>query len=193
MKKSQKPLGKVFALAVLLTFTLSFPVYGQNSADVDSILKEIASALDEQKQIDVELQENLTLKREIESQYQAIEQEWDQYEAERPNYQSSCLGRELPEPEYNSCYSWWQRRENQRQSIISRIKSLEDRDEQRVQHAQSLKQRNDSIEARLQALKATLKLTEFGKKNQDCLSGSNEYMHQCMQNLWDGARHPDSF
>ncbi len=181
---------KLWSVTILATALILFlPISANAKKSVEDLLAEIDSAQQEIQQLDEKAEENVRLKREIEQEYAAMEPEWNSYRQEANSYEASCLGRNLQTSEYNVCMSRWRQVEGARTSLQSRQNSIDRKDKQRVAEATRMYKQRTRLQNRVEQLRATLQATQFGQSNQDCLSrGSDEAVHHCMQQRWDGAR-----
>lgn len=130
----------------------------------------------------------------------------DQHNSEVNNYNGQCTTYELSESAYNSCNNWKssldsltyqfdQEKAGLDQEIDDYNRWSEDfnqREENRAWAAQQLIRKYEEYEANINEIVNQLdylaSLQDFDQSNRDCASlPSLEEMHECMQNIWDGA------
>ena len=131
------------------------------------------------------------------------------YESEVYSFEGQCQG-ELEEAAYNRCTNWLSQLDYRQSQLDNeyfrldaefddynrRADDLNMREENRVWAAQQVLKKYDDYEQNIKQIKFRLvqlgtirNLENFNNQNRDCASlPSLEDMHQCMQNLWDGAR-----
>lgn len=135
--------------------------------------------------------------------------ELNAYESEVSSFEGQCQG-DLEEAAYNRCNNWLSQLNYQKSQLDNeyfrldaeiddynrRADNLNMQEENRIWAAEQVLKKYDDyernikqIESRLMQLGALQKLEDFNERNQYCANLLDlEDMHQCMQNLWDGAR-----
>jgi hypothetical protein len=178
-------------LAVLLYVLIPSLGYCQSAQE---LLNELSRSAREVKQIDgPKLQELLQLKRQIENDYNHLDQDMDHYKSEVEQYNSFCRGT-YEESEYrrrlNICNSDGVRLDSERTNLQQRKNDIDRRDQERTREANKIYNRRQYLVQHINEIMVNLeRLEKFKNANQRCANLKTlEEMSHCMQQLWDGAR-----
>ena len=169
------------------------PGASDRESTIKGILDEVGSLAKNEEKILGELKENLTVKRAIERDYQALEQDKQGYTSELQRAEKYCSGI-FSEPEFSrrkaSCAATRQELHERREVLVQREAGIDSRENSRQAQARALADREKALQERARVLHLRLaEIKGMEACNRECVSmASLEDLHQCMQSCWDGAR-----
>ncbi len=147
------------------------------SAALPALQAQLADINDQELKIDADA-------KPISQQLQQVQAQIDAHNARVASYSSRCLGRQLPQGEYQSCLSEEQGLNAERDTMNSQKDNL-------TGQLQAMRQQWDGLEGRRAKINVQIdNLKKFAQENQDCSKlPSNEAAADCMKKLWDSNGH----
>jgi hypothetical protein len=203
--------------AILLAASAATPARAQaDDAAIAKMAQEVSQLTSRQRDISTQLESSLSLKRQHEQQYSALDQESGKLKAEsqsiesqRPAVQAACTGT-VPQNQLaaaqarcNAVQQPFNRRVNAYNTRNNQLKTsyqaIDGQEKTRVAAAQRLQAAYKQNAERMASLQASIKQAQaekaarelLGRRNactQSCASKGGEAASQCLQSCFDGAR-----
>jgi uncharacterized phage infection (PIP) family protein YhgE len=176
----------VVATVGLMGVLLLNLAYAQDS--LKDALTAVEKATAEKTQIQDQLKNNVTKKRELEQGYRDITAQKKDYDHDLSHFNDYCSG-EFPEPEFTARKTWCDGHspalETQRDKINGKLQALDEEDKTRIAQAQQLSQSYQSVNIRLEALRGNLQ--DLTKSNPKCANFNTvETLYCCLSGVDSG-------